>query len=154
MRATLGAIALALATGLMGWAWGDRNKIINHPDPILYRPALYSVHVRAIDAASKSPVNFRLAWDIEAVSKVGKGSEAATLQKFADGSAAAHLVGHVLPEGLRFKVVAEGYEAGEVLVQASASGIRTYSPDDAITVELLKSPAGSPSGRADPPDGR
>ena len=141
MRATLGAIALALAAGFLGWVFGDRNKIINHPDPEVYQPALYSVHVRAVDGASKSPVEFRLGWDIEKVSGRVKGSEPATIQKFADGSSAAHVVGHMLADGLTFEVVAEGYETKTIQVKGDGSGIRTNSPDQMVTVELVKLPA-------------
>ncbi|RYD40270.1 MAG: hypothetical protein EOP83_35520 [Verrucomicrobiaceae bacterium] len=158
MRATLGAIALALAAGLLGWVFGDRNKIINHPDPDIYQPALYSVHVRAVDEASKSPVEFRLGWDIEKVSGRVKGSEPATVQKFADGSVGAHVVGHFLDDGLAFEVVAEGYEAQTIQVKGSGSGIRTNHPDDVDTVELEKLPAGAaiqnPSNPVAPLPGR
>ena len=61
------AIVLALATGFLGFLMGDWNKRVNYPDPDLYRPALYSLHVQAVDSVSGAVLDFRLGWDKEQV---------------------------------------------------------------------------------------
>ncbi len=146
MRQILGAIALALASGLLGWVMGDRNKIMNHPDPTLYRAALYSLHVLAVDSVSGDPVTFRISWDSRMVSPFGKGSGPGRIEAYPDGSRSANLVGEPLANGLTFEISAEGYEPETAHVWGHTSGIGTRLPHHVVTVKLLQKNSGVTEG--------
>ncbi|MCW1887780.1 hypothetical protein OKA04_23785 [Luteolibacter flavescens] len=142
MRATLGAIALALASGVLGWSLGDRDKATRQFDYTVYQPALYSLHVRAVDVASGEPLAMKVSWD-EEVSPFVKGSGPCMIEEFADGSESIHVTGLPLAGGLGFTISAEGYKPETITVWGHGGGIRTSMPDDVVTVKLEKQPTGN-----------
>ena len=90
MRKQIGYVALVIATGFLGWAWGNHKRTEEELNRVYY-PTLYSEVIRAIDPVSKQAVNFEIKWH-EEVGPGLKGTEPTRVLKYPDKSQAVTLV--------------------------------------------------------------
>jgi hypothetical protein len=92
------------------------------------------------DEKSNVQLKFKVVWDVEALSRFSKGSEAAIVVEHSDSTQTVFLTGRYLEEGLPLGVSSDGYEPAEIKVEAQSGGIATRGPRDIVRVSLRKLP--------------
>jgi len=121
MRRTLGMIALTLACTALAlvlvWRWLLFDYFLER-----YPATLYYSQIRAIDDETLKPVDFRIKWDIEAISPFIKGCGPARIESNQDQTMTLALVGLHLKEGLPIKIIATGYSPEVLNIEGSQSG--------------------------------
>ncbi len=139
VRSVLGMLALALATLFLAWVIRDRHRLQN-PGPASYQATLYSLHVRAVDAADGQALDFRLGWARDAISPFTKGSGPGSHEIRKDRSHALHLVGIPLSGGLEVTISADGYKDQVIRLPGKRSGLETWNPEKILTVKMESGP--------------
>jgi hypothetical protein len=110
MRSTIGIVTLTLAcTGLvlvLVWRW----LLFDYFEE-KYAASLYFAQIRAVDAETSKPVDFRIKWDYEVISPFIEGSGPARIDSNQDKTMTVALAGLHLKEGLPVTITASGYSA-------------------------------------------
>lgn len=107
MRKQIGYVGLVMATGFLGWAWGNHQRTEEELNRVYY-PTLFSEVIRAMDPVSKQAVNFEIRWH-EEVGPGLKGTEPTRVMRYPDKSQAVTLVRRWDRKEYAFDICAPGF---------------------------------------------
>ncbi len=134
MRKQIGLVALVIAVGVLGWAWGDRKRT-EHELNTVYYPTLYSEVILAIDPVTKESVNFEIKL-LDEVSPSLKGTEPTRILKYPDKSQAVTLVRRHDRKQYSFEIHAPGYGKHTISIKPAESYLRACVADEVLQVVL------------------
>ena len=134
MRGRFGTVALVIAVGILGWAWGSHKRTEEELNSVYY-PILYSEVIKAVDQGSKQAVDFQISWN-EDVSPNLKGTEPTRVLKYPDKSQAVTIVRRRDKKNYAFEISSEGYKPYPITIEPAEWYINSDVMDEVLVVEL------------------
>ncbi len=139
MRTRIGTIALVVAVGVLGWAWGSHKRTEEELNSVFY-PILYSEVIKVIDHDTKQAIDFRIMWHEEVAPGI-KGTEPTRVLKYPDKSQAITIIRRGRQKNYSFMIRADGYKPHPVRIEPAEWYLLSNLSEEVMVIDLEAEPS-------------